>query len=534
MKWWQVALLVVYFAGNLFLYIRLRKKPAPLSSKPVPGWRRPWIAIFWMWGPTLWPILGLCWLGGSGVPGLAVLFLSFFWPVIYFLLFFAFTKTMPFSQTRDRVFLIAIFFILFVMILIGLFFLVSELLLGTASFPRSMLFIISISVVPLFSILLLTISPMFIIPLEPGTDGLVRESLRMVIGHFTSYPRSSWKVEDGQVQTHVKGNPFLGTGSGCLVTEPENLVILKRGPKMTRLVGPGAVLTEKGESPFKVVDLRNQIRNTKITALTKDGVEVRFSVSSLFRIDPKGQSVRLGKPWPHDEDNVWDAFLMEPVEATGGTPLEASQSHAWHELPLRIAVQKAKQAIGFYTFDQLYQDGTTHDLIEIHRQVEKAFGLERSDEVIKSLTRKSIGNLVQRAVRQQLQSQGFEILGGGIGSKIEPLSDRVTEKKVEFWKARFVKQITDWQSRVAQLQVRGEGNIRIASRVAMLGKLIEGIDKSTAGVKSKSDVIAYWIVDSLMQITADPEVRKMLSTSSQQMLEDLSAWGQSQIQAEER
>ncbi len=531
MKWWQVALLLVYFAGNLSLYIRLRKKPAPLSSKPVAGWKRPWIAIFWLWGPTLWPLLGLCWLGVPGVPPLAVFILSFFLPMVYFLLFFAFTKTLPFDQNRDRVILTGLFFILLVIIVLGLFFLIGDLLLGKASFQRSLFFLSSISVIPIFSIVMLILSPMFIMPLEPGTKGLVRESTRMVIGHFTSYPRSSWKVEDGEIQTRVKGNPFLGTGSGCLLTEPENLVMLKRGPKMTRLVGPGAVLTEKGEAPYKVVDLRNQIRNTKITALTKDGVEVRFSVSSLFRVDPEGQSVRVGEPWPYDENHVWDAVLTEPVETAGRTPFEESQSHSWQELPLRIAIQKAKQAIGFYTFDQLYQDGTRPELVEIHQQVEEAFGLEPSREVIKPLTRKSIGNLIQRAVRQQLQSKGYEIFGGGIGSKIEPLSDKVLEKKVDDWKARYVEQITDWQSRVAQLQIRGQGDIRI-SRIKVIDELIEEIDKSPGGVKSKA--IAYWIVESLMQITSDPEVREMLSTSSKKMLEDLSAWRRSQVQAEER
>jgi hypothetical protein len=533
MKWWQVALLVVYFAANLFLYIRLRKRPAPLSSDFVPGWQRPWIAIFWLWGATLWPIPGLCWLGVSALPGISILILSFFLPLIYFLFFLAFTKTIPFGQLRDRIFLIGLFAIVVMLFVLGAFFLLADLLLGKVSFVKSIFFLSSISVIPLFSILLIMIAPMFLIPMKLGTKSFVRESIRMVLGHFTSYPKTSWRVQDGQVQTWVKGNPFLGTGSGCLLTEPESLVVLKRGPKMTRIVGPGALLIEKGESPFRVVDLRNQIRSKKVTAMTKDGVEVSFAVSSLFRIDPGGKSVQMEKPWPYDEDSVWEAAFAGPVGPTSQTPLESNRAHPWQDLPLRVAVQKVKQAIGFYTFDQLYQDGTQPELVEIHRQVESIFGLESSNDVIQPLTRKSIGNLVQRAVRKQLAIRGFEILGGGIGSRIEPLSDQVLEQNVEDWKARFVDQITDWQSRIAQLQIRTQGNIRIA-RIRTLDTLIEDIDRSPAGNRSNSDIIAYWIVDSLMQITADPEVREMLSTSSKRTLEDLSAWEEAQALERER
>jgi hypothetical protein len=487
-----------------------------------------------LWGATLWPIPGLCWLGVSGLSeiwGLSVIFLSLFLPLLYFFLFLALLGLIPFSRFRDRAFLILTLFVPLSLALLGGVFLIGELF-GSLTLAQFALFLISISIIPLFFILLMVIWPMFIIPLEPGTPGLVFQTVRMVIGHFTAYPGPAWRVEDGQIQSRVKGNSFLGTGPGWLLTEPENLVILKRGPQMTRIAGPGALLTEKGESPFKVVDLRNQFRGTQMTAVTKDGVEVSFSISSLFRIDPEGEEGMLKKPWPYNEDNIWDAVSAEPVESTGRTPLEANQAHPWQELPLRIAVQRAKQAIGFYTFDQLYEDGRVPDLVAVHRQVERVFELDPSDKVIKPLVRQSIGNLVQRAVRKQLKPKGFDIFGGGIGSKIEPLSEKVVQQRVEDWKARFVKQIADWQAEVERLRIENQGKIR-ASRTDMLLDLVQEITEKASEIQVRSDAIAYWIIDSLMQITSDPEVRKKLSDSSMKTLEDLSAWSETQDQARE-
>jgi hypothetical protein len=527
MKWWQYALLVIYLAGNFYAYLKLRDKPAPFSSKYVSGWMRPWIAILWMWGPTLWFMPGLCWLSVSGFHASTVLLLSFCIPLAYFAVFFLFLKLIPFSSSKDKLFSITIIVVLALFIYLGFYKSWSKF-----EFWRLALYLFSISLLPLLSIGLMIVAPLFIIPLEPGTPGLTRESIRMVIGHFTSYPKPAWCVEDGEVQTRVKGNAFLGTGPSWLMTEPENLVVLKKGVNFTRLAGPGVVLPDTGESPFKVIDLRNQIRSTQVTATTKDGVEVRFPVSSLFRVNPDNRSVELKEPWPYVEDNVWDVVFAEPVEPTSQTPLEANQAYSWQDLPLRIAVQKVKQAIGFYTYAQLYRDGTDPELVSIHKQVEEAFELDPESDLGRPLTRSSIGKLVQRAVRKELEPEGFEIHGGGIGAEIRPVDDQVTEQQVEEWKARFIKQMDDWQAEVEQLRIESQGRVR-ASRTNMLVDLVQEITERASDRRLTSEAMAYWVIDSLMQITADPGVQRMLPDSSMRTIEDLSAWGEPSRRREE-
>ena len=533
MNWWSVIFLVLYFAANLFLYLKLRKKPAPVSSDFVPYWIRPWIAIFWMWGPTLWFLPGFFSIALAEIHIVGGGLLSFFLPLSYFMLFFIWLGLFSFDRSKDRVFSIVSMMFVVVFLWFGAF-----LILQKEISLREFMFLLSaISMIPLLSIALIVVAPLFLIPLEVGTPDLTRESIRMVIGHFTSYPKPVWRIEDGQIQTRVEGNPSLGTGPGCLMTEPENLVVLKDSSKITRLAGPGVVLTQHGESPLKVVDLRNQTRSTQITAMTKDGVEVRFTISSRFRINPEGASVKLGEPWPYDEDNVWRAVLAESVEPTGQGPLETHQFHNWEDLPLRIAIQKAKKAIGFYTLDQLYSSDDTVDdssspsdrdtsLKDIHQKVEELFGLEPADDVNKPLTRLSIGTLVQRAVAEQLQPIGFEILGGGISSKIEPISEEVTAQRVENWKERFIKQIEEWDTEIQELQIEKQAQIRM-DKTGRLFEIVETINEELREIRSRSGDVAYWIVDSLIEITADPRVQKMLPDSSMRTLEDLSTWDES-------
>lgn len=537
MNWWSVIFLVLYFAANLFLYLRLRKEPAPVSSDFVPYWIRPWIAIFWMWGPTLWFLPGFFSIALADIHIVGGALLSFFMPLSYFMLFFLWLGLVSFDRAKDKVLTIVSMTFVVVLIYLGVFLVLRD----ETSFREFMFLLSAISMIPLLSIALIVVAPLFLIPLEVGTPDLTRESIRMVIGHFTSYPKPVWRIEDGQIQTRVEGNPSLGTGPGCMMTEPENLVVLKDSSQITRLAGPGVVLTQRGESPLKIVDLRNQTRSTQITAMTKDGVEVRFTISSRFRINPGGETVKLGEPWPYDEDNVWGVVLAESVEPTGETPLKTHQFHNWEDLPLRIAIQKAKKAIGFYTLDQLYlADDTVEDpsslsdedtsLTDIHQKVEEIFGLEPTDDVNQSLTRLSIGKLVQRAVAEQLEPMGFEILGGGIDSKIEPVSEQVTAQRVENWKERFIRQIEQWHTETQELQIEKQARIR-TDRTQRLFQIVETINEELREIRLGSGAVAYSIVDSLIEITADPRVQKMLPDSSMRTLEDLSTWGESQDQS---
>jgi hypothetical protein len=221
--------------------------------------------------------------------------------------------------------------------------------------------------------------------------------------------------------------------------------------------------------------------------------------------------------------------------------LKTHQFHNWEDLPLRIAIQKAKKAIGFYTLDQLYlADDTVEDLsslsdedtslTDIHQKVEEIFGLEPTDDVNQSLTRLSIGKLVQRAVAEQLEPMGFEILGGGIDSKIEPVSEQVTAQRVENWKERFIRQIEQWHTETQELQIEKQARIR-TDRTQRLFQIVETINEELREIRLGSGAVAYSIVDSLIEITADPRVQKMLPDSSMRTLEDLSTWGESQDQS---
>ncbi len=116
--------------------------------------------------------------------------------------------------------------------------------------------------------------------------------------------------------------------------------------RITRVAGPGAILTQRGEVPFRVVDLRDQTRSVTVSAITRDGIEVRVPISSAFRIQRGSRQISLGTPWPYRaQRDVLQALFAEEVDPSGRGPLDAHTAHPWEDPPIKLSAHKLEQAV---------------------------------------------------------------------------------------------------------------------------------------------------------------------------------------------
>ena len=225
-------------------------------------------ALMRMWGLLLWPLPGLIWIGMIPVPALIIIILSTFIPLSIFLVFY---NLVDIPETTagskwDRLFLWmgpGVFVLLTLLIL-----------LQTFRYPvplfQFLAFLTFVTFPPTLSILALAWTIPDAIPVAPDQHKRMLRILQLFTGFFTTFPKPSWIVENGEVKTRIQGNTFFGVGPGWLMTEPENLVVLKGSTKIGRIIGPDAVFTRTAESPYQVIDLRNQIRVTRVDARTQD------------------------------------------------------------------------------------------------------------------------------------------------------------------------------------------------------------------------------------------------------------------------
>jgi hypothetical protein len=530
----RIGLLTFYLVG-MFALNRVLRGRLPVPDRAHAGdsesaWLipSPWTAIAWIWGPSLWFIPGLLWYGILDLPLGQLLLLSFLLPFSCYVLFLWRNRTFP-IYVVGLVLPVTLLFVLLALTTPGL------------SYAKFALFATSLSMPPLLSIWLLTVWAPEVVPFGGvrGTASVVavprwRRALSLVVGYFTGMPKGTWVVEDGQLHTRISGNPWLGYGPGLLITEPENVVVLKSGSQIGRVAGPGVVYLEQGEAPYRVVDLRNQLRDTRVNALTSDGIEVTMPVSCAFRVNRGPAEVRLGAPWPYrNQRDVLQVLFTEEVDPSGRSPLDAHTAHPWENLPAQVAAHKLEQAISFYSLDQLTSgivdpvvSQTESDpqmaLLKTHQKLESALGLQAPDRrsgadgLTGPLTRLTVGGLVWRATREALRPRGLDVFDGRITGPITPLNRGVTFQRVETWKSRFIVKVMDWHADVERKRFEAHERIRQEAREKLLAEMVEEVGRwlQATGDQSRHDLVATYVLSSLIKMADSPEVQQMLPESA--------------------
>ena len=527
----RVGFLVLYLTGTYLLDRYLRGHLPTSSRLPASPGSEPWMALLWVWGPTLWIFPGLLWIGVLDLSPLFVLALTFLLPLCCLSLFVLFSGVFTsHGRSADRP---ALILVVGSILLLTALVLLAALIQPEISYAKFGLFCLSSITPTTVSIWLLIIWVPAVVPVSDGVEAPLRTALSLVLGFYSTVPGTTWFVEDGKVHTRIQGSAGRGNGPGLLVTEPENVVVLRLGSQITRVAGPGAVLTQRGEVPFRVVDLRNQTRLTAVNAITRDGIEVHVPISSAFRIQRGSRQISLGAPWPcRAQRDVLQALFAEEVDPSGRSPLDAHTAHPWEDLPIKLSAHKLEQAVSFYSLDQLY-DGITdakavrvprdpqYELLRIHRLVETSLGLSKDRQLGDCLCRQTIGKTVRRSVQQALAPRGFEIAGGGVRGTIEPVSRAITEQRVEAWKSRFITKVMDWRESTERKRSTALGKLRQDADSKMISGLVAEMRKRLKDVDgaAKRELAANYVLDCLIGMARSSEVQRMLPESALPTLE---------------
>jgi len=479
-----------------------------------------------MWGLLLWPLLGLTWigmlripiwiigiseieareLGVLPIPAWIIISLSLFIPLDIFVVFLTITGVLkpPSKSQIDRLFswLPALLCVLFTFLIF--------LTLPRYSYSHVQLvvFLAFVTIPPALAVSLVVWIAPDLIPTALDQPNQVLQKLQHFTGFFTTFPKPSWAVEEGEIKTRIKGNPFFGVGPGWLMTEPENLVVIKGGTDIKRIVGPGVLFTKPAESPYEVIDLRNQIRLKRIDARTQDGIEVNLPISSLFRINPGYKTITLEglknqEPWPYrNQRDIYQIVFYEEVDPTGKTPLEAHQVRPWDDIPLKAAINRVKQVIPEYSLEELYSIAPGSGTLN-----------PKTGKIIPEtgeLTRTKITMAVRENVRAAVEPLGFQILGGGVGNKITPTDPNVVKQRVETWKASLISKVMDWETDAQVQTLKNFSRIRSDARVKLLSQILEQTSMKLETTENAGRYVAHHLLENLLHLARNSQVRELL------------------------
>lgn len=223
-------------------------------------------------------------------------------------------------------------------------------------------------VLALFISMLLLLMPLFMLAyassewlLKMRTDSNITRSqaVRLFLSVIFNTNYFSCIIEDGEITaTKPPGIlPNLG-GPGKVIIKPYNVAIFEKGGEVTRIEGPGKVLTRNGEFVKGTISLRKQWRNFRVeNVLTKDNVPLHFECGVGFRIEAAKDTAKRGQaPLSDHQGGKFEGIISGDYKVYKHTLYRAFYDTAskWDATCQGATATRILNIVREYLFEDLY------------------------------------------------------------------------------------------------------------------------------------------------------------------------------------
>lgn len=311
-----------------------------------------------------------------------------------------------------------------------------------------------------------------------------REALRLMSSMLFHTNYAYYVVEDGEIKESKPTGllPALG-GPGKVVIKPYNAVIFERSGEITRIEGPGLILTRRFEFPKAFFDLRKQWSAwTTEELLTRDHVPLRFNCGVGFRIESARETAQR---------------IKHPIaEHLGGNfPGLISGDYKVYQHTLYRALYETTKA-GWQTTTQAVAETVLLNIVREYT-LEEFYRLEAGQlEQDESIMAKIVQETMERTSKIT-HTWGVTVTAFKITNFEAPRE--VKEKLAELWAARYAERskLIEAKAERDAMATRGEGQAAALAHVEkvkatavqmLINQLLIGI-REAEQVKLDSHVI---------------------------------------------
>jgi len=296
---------------------------------------------------------------------------------------------------------------------------------------------------------------------------------------FSPYVR----VSEGEVKTDGDHVLMRMGGPANVLTTTNSAVVLERGGRLTRVLGPGKLSPlEPFEKVRHAIDVRPMRWEYEVKALSKEGIPVTLAVDVNFQVDTGGQEPTDQTPYPVLEEAIFKASISQWMRRPGGS--EDDQYFDWAR---RVVIGET--------------EGTLRSIVARY-PLDALVGLQSLPKSSAENPRKDIERELTEALRKSATNLGAQVNYVRLGAiKVD---DRVTEQWIEAWRdewrywamvqektgeatreqlrevARAQAQVDMITAMAGALQRSISRGARLPSRLLIM-RLIEVFDRSTVG-----------------------------------------------------
>ncbi len=257
-------------------------------------------------------------------------------------------------------------------------------------------------------------------------------------------------------------------GPGTLYIASETVVVLERGSRYSRMLGPGGYRLREFERVRAVYDLRTQAVSGTELALTKDGIPAEAGVNLQFRFmrrmkdEPEPRIPRPGFT------TVLRRYRGKVVQPTESDPLPASPE------AIRLATYE------LHTLPGVRVKWNSAAYAAISSEVRDAMATRYLDQLFapddpESHPRADIGNRLRDGGKAILANRGIELVNSGFGNITVP--KEVSELRRNMWRAI-------WQKESLITQSGGEAESYLQTQIARAEAQAELIQSITQAIRT--------------------------------------------------
>jgi regulator of protease activity HflC (stomatin/prohibitin superfamily) len=264
--------------------------------------------------------------------------------------------------------------------------------------------------------------------LHSWRDG-ARHIWRCIFGQVSFEPYV--RVEYGKINTERSSEILMRVGGpGSFLAYYDSAVILERGGRLTRVVGPGEFdydLLEPFEKVHDVVDLRPMRWRYSVNALSKEGIPVTAYADVTFQVNTNDRKPSDEEPYPALKEAAFKASTCRWMRSP-----EGSEDDQYFDWVRRVIISNT--------------EGSLRGIIARY-PLNALIGLEPPPSSEESLPRETIQKELKEALQESCASLGAQINEVRLG-EIQ-VSDEVAQQWIKAWK-------NQWQSWAMVQEKAGE------------------------------------------------------------------------------
>ncbi len=337
-------------------------------------------------------------------------------------------------------------------------------------------------------------------------------------------------IKEGDIDVG-KGSLFdrIG-GRGFVVVHNNNALVLEKGGRLTRVMGPCLGFLDSFERIWEVVDLRPQRWVLTDNAMTKDGIPISCEADITFKIDDRfvdeWGDVQIKQPVEANNKRTIDEEIVKALGEKGiGTPLPYTDEAVFNaatSLWVRIRQPEHKEQLRKWT-GRVVIGGVEGALRNILARYRLDWLLQPPRPGQKESPREEIRRLLEQQLEKAFppgNPVGARILDVNLG-KIDVKDERISTQWIDawhsIWEQRAVESMAEGEAQLARLQAA-----QVQAQAEMVLALTEAIRPLVTSDEARSSYeLATRFVETLWWMSYSPGTRAFLPPDTLRMLDEL-------------